>query len=111
MTSPVANCDGCGACCMGQNLVPLSDISLARLEGIAPPRIVPTHLVAQLETIIRGPLSGCGDEPCVWLNRGTGKCKHHKFRPDICRNFEVGSENCLRRRRMAGMDKATDDPT
>lgn len=103
VANEVTNCDGCGVCCMGQNVVPLSDVSLARLEGVRPPRAIPLVLLDELETIMRGPLSGDDDQACVWLNRASGKCNHHEHRPNVCREFEVGGEDCLRVRKAAGI--------
>ena len=99
----VTNCDGCGACCMGQNLVPYSDISLARLACKRPPRAIPLVLLEDLEAIMCGPLFGDDNCPCIWLNRASGKCNHHQHRPNVCRDFEIGGEACLEIRRRAGI--------
>lgn len=102
MTDKPTNCDGCGLCCMGQNLVPLSDISLERLGGFdEASTLIPARLVAELEATIRGPLSGDDTMPCVWLDRSCGKCAHHDYRPSVCREFEVGCEACLKYRRLS----------
>ena len=34
------------------------------------------------------------DQVCIWLDRQTRKCKYHDSRPSICREFEMGSEEC-----------------
>lgn len=95
MTGKPGNCDGCGLCCMGQNLVPGCDTWLARQAKVDPPRAIPAPLLLELETIVKGPCSGNGGEPCVWLDRATGKCRHYDLRPDVCREFEVGCRACL----------------
>ena len=88
---------------MGMNLASLSDISLARLEGVRPPRAIPLVLLDELRATMRGPLSGDDSQACVWLNRASGKCNHHEHRPNVCRGFEVGGEDCLRVRKIAGI--------
>lgn len=94
----VTNCDNCGACCLGQNLLPLSG---AKLDGVA----LPPKLEKPLMAILRGPLVGNDECPCAWLDRTKGRCKHHKYRPSFCREFQVGSAECLFRRSQARMDK------
>ncbi|MEM7783375.1 MAG: YkgJ family cysteine cluster protein, partial [Planctomycetota bacterium] len=34
------------------------------------------------------------DGPCIWLNMETRLCKHHQFRPSVCRDFDAGSRDC-----------------
>ena len=36
------------------------------------------------------------DGPCCWLAPETKECRWYEYRPAICRNFEVGGEDCLR---------------
>jgi Fe-S-cluster containining protein len=33
--------------------------------------------------------------PCFWL-MPEGTCRHYEHRPEVCREFEVGGEDCLR---------------
>jgi len=94
-------CDNCGACCMGQNLVPLD----ADREG---KYAIPPALLAELLAIAGpegafGPLSGDDGCPCVWLDRATGKCKHYEYRPRVCRDFKVGCETCIAQRIEVGL--------
>jgi len=35
------------------------------------------------------------DDACFWFDMESRKCKHHEFRPRVCRDFEVGSEPCI----------------
>jgi uncharacterized protein len=42
------------------------------------------------------------ESPCFWLDQATGKCKHYDARPDICREFEVGSPACVSHREGSG---------
>lgn len=94
---------------MGQNLVPGSDVWLARLSDAPPPRSTPVGLMAELEAAVKGPCSGTDGMPCVWLNRVTGRCRHYEFRPDVCREFEVGGEACLRYREKEGLDERQEE--
>ena len=34
------------------------------------------------------------DGPCFWLDRETRKCRHHEFRPNVCRDLRIGSQLC-----------------
>ena len=34
------------------------------------------------------------DRTCIWLDRRSMKCKFHEYRPSICREFEIGSDDC-----------------
>ena len=31
---------------------------------------------------------------CLWLDRENNRCRHYEWRPQICRDFEVGSRDC-----------------
>lgn len=81
------NCDGCGACCYGQGLLP----SCGPLLGGV---VLPERLQAELDVMVQ---KHDGDgHPCVWFNLETKRCKHYRYRPSVCRNFEVGGKDCLR---------------
>ena len=41
------------------------------------------------------PPQGELDGPCIWLDRESGLCKHHQFRPQVCREFQTGGRGCL----------------
>lgn len=86
----VGNCDNCGVCCMGQNLLPLALLS---------------EEDAAFERIAAGPLAGDDRCPCIWLDRETGQCRNYESRPQICRDtLQPGDETCLRLRRDAGIE-------
>ncbi len=40
--------------------------------------------------------------PCCWLDPTTRKCRWYEHRPEICRDFELGGESCLRKRERWG---------
>jgi Fe-S-cluster containining protein len=35
------------------------------------------------------------DGPCYWFDMNSRRCKHHEHRPQVCRDFETGSTDCL----------------
>jgi len=35
------------------------------------------------------------DQACLWLDRQTMKCRHHEYRPVACRDFDIGSDECM----------------
>lgn len=41
--------------------------------------------------------------PCLWFDTETRKCRHHDHRPQICRDFDVGNEHCIRMREEIGV--------
>lgn len=44
--------------------------------------------------------------PCTWYNLETKRCRHHEYRPTICRDFETGSDGCLNYRDFYGVGNA-----
>jgi Fe-S-cluster containining protein len=95
---PVLNCDNCGACCQYMGAVPtslLARVGFIPIDGCKPlPEWLETELRADLEWVKRTKRSD--DEPCIWFDHETGRCKHYEFRPVCCRDFELGGEDCLR---------------
>jgi Fe-S-cluster containining protein len=87
---PEDACKDCGLCCMAVTTPPF----------ICPP----TFELWGLDKWICSPRRAYADEqPCVWLDRITGKCTHYEDRPDICMDYEVGCESCVALRREAGL--------
>ena len=43
----------------------------------------------------QAPPEGELDGSCFWLDKETRLCKHHTHRPNVCRDFSVGSKGCL----------------
>ena len=94
------SCDWCGACCDGQHLLPLTGNAL---DG----RHLPLSLKEPMERMLdREVAKGSADPdgPCVWFDMAIQRCRHYRYRPSFCREFEVGGEDCLRIRREAGID-------
>lgn len=38
---------------------------------------------------------GIDAKPCGFFDLATRKCRHYEHRPDICIDFEMGSDDCL----------------
>lgn len=77
ITLPVLDClDNCGACCM-------------KLWRGRPPFMEDEQIpdIQIIETV--------QDSPCCWFDLETKRCRHYEQRPKICRDFVVGSDNCL----------------
>ena len=41
-------------------------------------------------------LDGNDGQPCYWLDEETRQCMHYEHRPRVCREFELGGEDCRR---------------
>jgi Fe-S-cluster containining protein len=108
-----ADCKGCGACCrhVGHPMFWWDVWGEGRPEEKYWTRL-PKHLkreveahwekrLADYEAGLRDTTDDYG-EPCFWL-LPDGTCKHHEYRPEVCRDFEVGGEDCLRFRREQGI--------
>jgi Fe-S-cluster containining protein len=112
------DCKGCGSCCRhvpvplgyryirdGTHLLPEDQLTEGQkrwLPNIRRLRRLPREAVrllleryAYLDTLP----GGDAEMPCCWLDQDTMTCRWHRLRPDVCRAFEVGGEDCLRFRR------------
>ena len=101
---PQVTCDGCGACCLRMGYPPFTGMyNHAAKRGDPEWLALPVDLAAEAR---QGAVDGRGDAelPCVWLDLETRRCRNYDRRPSICREFEMGSEDCLRHRRRAGID-------
>jgi uncharacterized protein len=68
---------------------------------------IPEQLKADLLEYVAGyspPPEGELDGPCIWLDQSTKLCRHHEFRPRVCRDFRVASKGCLEWRRAYKID-------
>ena len=66
-------------------------------EDVKRIKALPTEAIEQLRSYLQRLLNGeeLQDPACIWLNRETNRCRYHEYRPLICRDFEIGSEECL----------------
>lgn len=105
----VLDCTGCGACCTHMVSPPFlcldDDEEFAALKTRRPD--LAAELVADIERRIRDG-DRTDDAPCTWLDPGTMRCRHYEDRPEICREFEMGSEDCLAHRGREGIDAAAE---
>ncbi len=77
-----ASCEGCGACCRGWEIeVWWSDVVPLRLRK---------------EDRLLGPVMRQRQGACIALTRD-GRCSIYEDRPLVCRDFQRGSEECLRK--------------
>ena len=113
----ITDCRGCGVCCLHMGYpafnLPLEELrgeqaatKTAELPVRSQDRVrwnqLPASLRAELQAHIReyrAPKPGQLDLACIWLDPTTRVCKHHEHRPQICRDFEIGSAPCLEWRR------------
>ncbi len=92
----VSDCDGCGVCCFHMGYP-----EYIRQSGNQPDEehwtSLPDDLKEELIRYIasyRKPPAGELDGPCFWLDMETRRCRHHQHRPNVCRDFQVGSKDC-----------------
>lgn len=85
---PIISCTDppCGACCMHMRSPPFN---LQEMDE----KGVPQQLRNQIREHVFGPAPD--ESPCLWLDLETRQCRHYDLRPDVCRDFERGSESCL----------------
>ncbi len=97
----VDDCEGCGVCClhMGYPAYIRADTSAPGAPASrAEPywETLPPHLKDELNAYIdayRHDRDGL-DAVCVWFDLGTRRCRHHEYRPQVCRDFRAGSRGC-----------------
>jgi Fe-S-cluster containining protein len=90
----IESCDGCGACCMVIGAPPfLDEIDLI-------PKDLQVLARAQKEAWVA---AGEPEVPCPWLDLATRRCIHYEDRPNVCREYERGQEECLLARQARGI--------
>src|SRR6187399_2808188 len=98
-SEPKLNCDGCSACCLSVGHPPF----LLQLNEGVPEPIGGEDSCDDLRRLGAAPAAaqatylkhlGTINAPCSWLDMVNRRCRYYDFRPDICRNFEVGSRWC-----------------
>jgi Fe-S-cluster containining protein len=63
---------------------------------------MPSELRDELRQYIAAyqkPADGELDGPCCWFDMETRRCRHHEYRPAVCRDFRIGSRGCHQWRR------------
>lgn len=108
--SIISTCDDCGACCREMAFPPGFEMmflapasSVARQEMMEAPDVrrfqtLPPSAVDELRVRFQAIEAGRVSRysPCVWFDPIARQCRHYEHRPEICRNFEVGSPACGR---------------
>jgi Fe-S-cluster containining protein len=84
------DCMKCGACCM-DNRVVLDEEDQARLRSSNDKKIY--GRVRRYAGLVLLPLVRSGHKPCVHLH--DLKCGIYPFRPNMCRDFPAGTEQCM----------------
>ena len=112
------SCEGCGACCMhvgvplGYGLFfrpgALSERERQSADGRrvrAMPAEVRRELADYHAARARGEVPDRDrlEMPCLWLDPDSRRCRHYDWRPQVCRDFEVGGVWCLGFRRERGI--------
>ncbi|MEI8381214.1 MAG: YkgJ family cysteine cluster protein [Planctomycetota bacterium] len=98
------SCEGCGVCCMGIGSPVVLYASRPHYATPHPfrPKDLPEDLVDEINVHFSGLLRGQEpQETCLWFDLQTRLCKHHEYRPQVCRDYEIGGRECLRERREA----------
>lgn len=89
MPEALGDCGGCYACCTQCGTPPF--------RNDAERAVLPAGLQQQLSDRHLDIIANHGrHEPggvCLWLQNGA--CLHYEHRPPICREFEVGGDQCL----------------
>ena len=97
----VSDCEGCGVCCLHMGYptyIRESDTGPGEPAWQDLPANLKQELLRDIERY-EPPAAGQLDGPCTWFDQQTRRCKHHQHRPQVCRDFQVGSRNCLDWRR------------
>ncbi|WP_237729262.1 YkgJ family cysteine cluster protein [Schlesneria paludicola] len=100
---PPDSCEGCGLCCEGIGSPVLLYASRHDLPEPHPFRPVdlPQALIDEINDHFAGLVRG--QEPqaaCLWFDPQSRSCQHYSFRPQVCRDYELGGRSCLQRRRQ-----------
>lgn len=93
----VTDCNGCDACCRHMGYPTFRHGSATQADE-EPWTRLPGELKESLLSYIdqyQHPPNGQLDGPCLWLDTESGRCKHHDYRPQVCRDFRVGGAGCL----------------
>ena len=104
-------CHNCGACCRGVSTPPgmFRAYILKTWDGVyatdhpdygywqAMPSELREHLRIYYRFVEAGmiPARVDGVDPCFWHDPDTKRCRNYEWRPETCREFEPGSEDCL----------------
>ena len=97
MLPTITDCEGCCACCLHMGYPAFVHDSPGQADEAhwtSLPRALKKELldyIAEYEAPGPGQLDGA----CFWLDQETRRCKHHQHRPQVCRDFRIGGQDCL----------------
>jgi len=116
----IADCGDCGACCTHIGTPPgfapwfpppgktLADTAFVRRHN--PDAAIVAKMPREVIASLRGGFDEAwrtnrsGQEfPCFWFDPATRKCLHWEHRPTVCRDLEVGGEECRAHRERCGI--------
>jgi uncharacterized protein len=93
-------CDGCGACCRTFPIFASADDAAREPRITAEGRALPAHLATAEWGHQLFPLPF--HETCCFLDAGS-RCTIYPTRPDVCRAFPAGGDQCQAARARVGL--------
>jgi len=97
-------CRGCGVCCMHMAVPPYGEAELDMLKETLP-HIYTDFLAATATRKIQLLVTESDFIPCGFFDMVSRECRHHEHSPEVCRKFDVGSDDCLSFRDVAGLGR------
>ena len=98
-------------CCRLNGSPPLvynSALGTGEAHPVRPPGL-PPELIAEIDDRFLGLHRGQEPPgPCVWYDERARRCRHYRWRPPVCREYEIGSPSCLADRERGLADAAAD---
>lgn len=96
------SCAGCGLCCEGNGSPVVLYASRPEWQTEHPfrPPGLPVELIREIDEHFAGLYRG--QEPperCLWFDAESRRCRHYEWRPQVCRDYELGGTACLTLRR------------
>ncbi len=75
-------------------------------EDVQRLRTMPEEALDELKAYLQQLLAGVRRESqvCIWLDQSTMRCRYQEHRPLICREFEVGTDECRGWRNQYSID-------
>jgi Fe-S-cluster containining protein len=94
------DCNGCGACCRTFPIFAAAADAANEPRVAAEGRTLPGHLATERWTYQLYPLPF--HETCCFLDAGA-RCTIYPTRPDVCREFAAGGDQCQTARARVGL--------
>lgn len=88
------SCAGCGACCLYIGSPPF--VSQEEYD------LLPDSLRKPLDQWVENLTAESSEGVCLWFDAENKRCKNYEHRPSVCREFDVGAEDCRRVREIYG---------